>query len=85
MTVGFAEVLLLNPVIGDHEYVLPDTGAAPIVPEIPEHTVISAPAFETGAAVVDTTTEFVEAHNVVVFVTVTVYVPPANPVAVWVV
>jgi hypothetical protein len=82
VTVGFATVLLLKPVVGDHKYVFPATAAAPKLPEAPEQMDISAPAFEIGAVLAATTTVFVTAHNVVELVTVTVYVPEASAVAV---
>jgi hypothetical protein len=72
VTVGFDTVLLLKPATGDHKYVFPATATAPSEPVAPEQIVISAPALETGAALAATVTTPVTAHNVAVFVTVTV-------------
>lgn len=48
VTVGFEDVALLRPVDGDHEYVIPATEGAPIVPDACEQIEISDPAFAVG-------------------------------------
>jgi hypothetical protein len=68
VTVGFAEVLLLKPVVGDHEYVVPVVDAAPIVPEAPEHIEILAPAFDTGKGLIVATTAVVVLWHPIVHV-----------------
>ena len=55
--VGFATVLLLRAVEGDHEYVLPPTAVAPILVEDPVQIAVLAPAEAAGNGFTVTVTE----------------------------
>jgi hypothetical protein len=76
VAVGFETVGLLNPVVGDQEYVIPATAAIPIAAPVGFVTHVmdkSAPAFAAGKPVTTVTNTWsVAVHPLAVFVEVRV-------------